>query len=89
MLEFAITVPLRRDASRLLSEVETNVEIVLLGSIATPKYIEPLTNIFGERLMVPSAFIGMGDMQRGALLLHSVREGNQLSYVAAATILTR
>jgi hypothetical protein len=42
--------PLDRD-SRILSELAgTGCQIVLLGSIATPKYVAPLLEIFGERL---------------------------------------
>src|SRR5438477_13153763 len=56
-------------------------EIVLLGSIATPKYVEPLLGIFGERLLFPSEFVGRGDMSRGGLLLRCLREQVELKYV--------
>ena len=55
-------------------------EVVLLGSIATAKYVEPLLAIFGERLLFPSAFVGRGDMSRGGLMLRSVREDAELAY---------
>ena len=55
--------------------------IVLLGSVATSKYIEPLTEVFGDRLLFPSAFVGRGDMSRGGLLLRCVRAGTPLDYV--------
>lgn len=72
--------PLERDLLRLASETGANDFFVLLGSIATPKYVEPLFEILGDRLMIPSAFVGLGDMARGALLLRAVREVQPLSY---------
>jgi hypothetical protein len=74
-------VPLERDAMRLASQMGPCDEVVLLGSIATPKYVEPLSRILGERLMFPDEFVGRGDMSRGALMLRAVREGIQLRYV--------
>jgi hypothetical protein len=59
-------------------------EVVLLGSVATPKYVEPLLGIFGERLMFPAEFVGRGDMSRGGLLLRYAREQAQLTYVPVA-----
>jgi hypothetical protein len=60
---------------------------VLLGSIATAKYVEPLLKIFNQRLLFPSAFVGRGDMSRGGLMLRSAREAVELSYepVCSAT----
>src|ERR1700722_10099537 len=72
--------PLERDAQELLRRTEKRCEIVLLGSIATSKYVEPLLGIFDERLLFPSAFVGRGDMSRGGLMLRSVREGTELGY---------
>ena len=43
-------VPLERDAQELLRKAGKRCEIVLLGSIATAKYVEPLLGIFDERL---------------------------------------
>lgn len=73
-------IPLERDAARLASQLGTGYEIVLLGSIATPKYVDPLLGIFGDRLVFPAEFVGRGDMSRGGLMLRSVREGTQLVY---------
>jgi hypothetical protein len=64
-------------------------EVVLLGSIATPKYLEPLTAILGSRLLFPSDFIGRGDMSRGGLMLRCARDGTELEYVPASTELRR
>ena len=58
---------------------------MLLGSIATPKYVEPLLGVFGERLLFPSEFAGRGDMSRGGLMLRCARENVPLTYVPVAT----
>jgi len=72
--------PLERDAEALRKRLGKGCEIVLLGSIATAKYVEPLLGIFEERLLFPSAFVGRGDMSRGGLMLRSARDGVELSY---------
>ena len=76
-------VPLERDA-RSLCDRMGDCEVVLLGSVATPKYVEPLLGIFGERLMFPAEFVGRGDMSRGGLLLRYAHEQAQLTYVPVA-----
>lgn len=80
-------IPLERDVMRLAAEIGKADEIVLLGSIATPKYLEPLCSVLGERVMIPSDFIGRGDMSRGSLLLRAVRNRTQLAYTPAARML--
>jgi hypothetical protein len=80
--------PLERDLAKLAARIGTSAEVVLLGSIATPKYVAPLSKVFGERLLVPRDFIGRGDMSRGALLLRAVREMAQLTYVPAVWLPT-
>jgi hypothetical protein len=77
-------VPLERDAVRLASQLGTGCEVVLLGSIATQKYVDPLLEIFGDRLVFPAEFVGRGDMSRGGLMLRSAREGIQLGYTPVA-----
>jgi hypothetical protein len=77
--------PLERDARKLLSRMSAACEVVLLGSVATPKYVDPLLGIFGERLMFPAEFAGRGDMSRGGLMLRCARSGEQLTYVPVAT----
>lgn len=59
-------------------------EVVLLGSIATGKYVEVLLPVFGERLLFPSEFVGRGDMSRGGLLLRCAAAGNELGYIPVA-----
>src|SRR5262249_3588242 len=79
--------PLERDARRLAGLAGGPCEFVLLGSIATSKYVEPLLGIFGERLLFPAEFVGRGDMSRGGLMLRCVRARAQLNYVSVATAL--
>ena len=78
-------VPLERDARLLADEIGARCEVVLLGSVATPKYVDPLLKIFGERLLFPAEFAGRGDMSRGGLMLRCVQSGVQLNYVPVAT----
>lgn len=54
---------------------------VLLGSVASAKYTEPLLNVFGERLVFPADFVGRGDMSRGGLMLRCMRSKTELSYI--------
>lgn len=74
--------PLRRDAARLAEGIEPDTPVILLGSIATPKYLEPLSDVLGSRLRFPSEFIGRGDMSRGSLMLRCAAERRELAYVA-------
>lgn len=78
------TGPLRRDAARLAAAIDRDIAVVLLGSIATPKYLEPLQDILGPRLRFPSEFIGRGDMSRGSLMLRCAAERRELAYIAHA-----
>ncbi len=74
--------PLVRDAAPL-GRLQ-DVEVVLLGSVATGKYVDILLEALGERLLFPAEFVGRGDMSRGALLLQAVREGSELTYQPVA-----
>jgi hypothetical protein len=74
--------PLERDAQSLARICAKSCQIVLLGSIATPKYVEPLLTVFGEQLMFPAEFIGRGDMSRGGLMLRCVQSGEPLTYIS-------
>jgi hypothetical protein len=73
--------PLESSARTLLSEIGGDCDVVLLGSVASPKYVAVLTAIFGERLLFPIDFVGRGDMSRGGLMLRHAREGVELPYV--------
>jgi hypothetical protein len=70
------TRPLVRDLRALPEQ-----PVVLLGSIASAKYVEPMVKVLGERLLVPAEFAGRGDMSRGGLLLRHARAGRELTYV--------
>jgi hypothetical protein len=74
------TAPLYRHASELAKAHDAKTRFVLLGSVATKKYVTPLLDVFGERLLFPREFLGRGDMSRGALLLRAVRERRELEY---------
>jgi hypothetical protein len=80
---------LRRDLTKLTAQLEPDCEIILLGSIASSRYLDILSEALGPRLKVPLDFVGMGDMQRGALLLRCIRENRELSYIEAAAIAPR
>jgi len=73
--------PLERDLRLLSDSMGSRNQAVLLGSIATKKYIPLLLEILGDRLVVPRTFIGLGNMQRGALLLQCSRNRYELEYV--------
>jgi hypothetical protein len=75
--------PLERSARVLLAEIG-ECPVVLLGSVASPKYIDVLLDIFGERLLFPEAFVGRGDMSRGGLLLRCVAAREELTYIPVA-----
>lgn len=81
--------PLARDARTLAAAIGPSCEVVLLGSVATGKYLEPLTAALGDRLRFPADFVGRGDMSRGGLLLRCVRAGRQLEYSAVAGAVRR
>jgi len=76
--------PLRRDAEALRVLAGAHCRFVLLGSVASTRYVEPLLEIFGDRLFFPPAFVGRGDMSRGGVLLRCVEEGRELDYVPVA-----
>jgi hypothetical protein len=73
--------PLEASARMLLAEIGPDCDVVLLGSVASPKYVAVLTAIFGERLLFPIDFVGRGDMSRGGLMLRHARAGSELPYV--------
>jgi hypothetical protein len=73
--------PFRRDVDELARGLPKSASVVLLGSIATGKYVDTLAAAFGERLVFPGEFVGRGDMSRGGLLLRRAREGTELEYV--------
>jgi hypothetical protein len=76
--------PLESSARRLREEIGTDCDVVLLGSIASGKYVEILEAIFQERLLFPADFVGRGDMSRGGLMLRCVTSRDELRYVPVA-----
>ena len=73
--------PLLASATALAEEIGPECDVVLLGSIASAKYVDVLTKVFGARLRFPVDFVGRGDMSRGGLMLRCVRSGEELVYV--------
>jgi hypothetical protein len=73
--------PLLASARALADEIGPDCDVVLLGSIASAKYVDVLTEVFGDRLRFPIDFVGRGDMSRGGLLLRCARSGEELPYV--------
>ena len=76
--------PLRRDAEYLDDAIPGDATVVLLGSIASDKYVTPLLEVFGNRLVFPREFIGRGDMSRGGLMLRHAQSGTELEYIPVA-----
>lgn len=72
---------LTRSAKAVRDEIGLDCEVVLLGSIATPKYVDILLKVFDDRLFFPSDFVGRGDMSRGGLMLRAASAGFELPYV--------
>ena len=76
--------PIERDARRLATKLSDQSEVILLGSIATGKYVDVLLANFGQRLRFPADFVGRGDMSRGGLMLCCAADRQELSYLPVA-----
>jgi hypothetical protein len=85
--------PLERDVRLLASATLRNNgpaatnpshDVVLLGSIASAKYVDVLLSHFGDRLYFPETFVGRGDMSRGGLMLRAASAGQELTYARIA-----
>ena len=72
--------PLKSDAEALRARIGDAAEVVLLGSIATAKYVDVLGAVFGRALRFPGDFVGRGDMSRGGLLLRATTARAELAY---------
>jgi hypothetical protein len=81
------TQPLIRDAVTLSTSYACS--IVLLGSVASGKYVDHLLPIFGKRLHFPKEFVGRGDMSRGGILLRSVTANRLLTHIPVAGAVLR
>ena len=76
--------PLARDVAWVAERLGARAEIVLLGSVASAKYVDVLADLLGEQLRFPIDFVGRGDMSRGGLMLRCVRARTELAYVPLA-----
>jgi hypothetical protein len=81
--------PLEATAGAVADLAGADCDVVLLGSVASPKYVDVLAAIFGERLRFPIEFVGRGDMSRGGLMLRSVQQQRELEYVAVTSAVSR
>ncbi|HXZ86055.1 MAG TPA: hypothetical protein VEI82_11255 [Myxococcota bacterium] len=72
---------LRDSVLALRERLPRRAEVVLLGSIATAKYVDVLLPVFAKSLLFPADFVGRGDMSRGGLLLRAARAGRELEYL--------
>ena len=72
------------DARELAAKLPVQSEVILLGSIATGKYVDVLLANFGEQLRFPADFVGRGDMSRGGLMLRCAADRQELSYIPVA-----
>jgi hypothetical protein len=73
--------PLEETARSLAGLAGEDAQFVLLGSVASQKYVDVLSSVFGPQLMFPSSFVGRGDMSRGGLLLRAAAAGSELEYI--------
>lgn len=71
---------LERDIQAMARKLTRGSEVVLLGSVASGKYVDVLLPILGDCLRYPTAFVGRGDMSRGGLMLRSAASGDELEY---------
>jgi len=86
----AYRVPLEQHAEALAEQIgrlASDTHVVLLGSIATGKYVDLLWPILQERLLYPCSFAGVGDMSRGAFMLRAARSGEELDYDSVESML--
>jgi hypothetical protein len=76
--------PLERDLKKLAKKLTPDCDVVLLGSVATGKYVDILLAHLGKRLRFPADFVGRGDMSRGGLLLRCAVDRTELPYISVA-----
>lgn len=74
-------IPLEDTARALRAIIGDVAPVVLLGSIASDKYVSILLDVFGDNLLFPAEFVGRGDMSRGGLLLRCADAGAELDYL--------
>ncbi|HET9252740.1 MAG TPA: hypothetical protein VFP58_11560 [Candidatus Eisenbacteria bacterium] len=81
--------PLERDTAALAECLAGEDVVVLLGSIATGKYVDVIERHLHGRLRFPSQFVGRGDMSRGGLMLRCVTARQELEYISIAGAVRR
>ena len=81
--------PLERDVATLARSLTAEDRVVLLGSIATGKYVDVIERLLDGRLRFPSQFVGRGDMSRGGLMLRCVMNQQELEYISIAGAVRR
>ncbi|MFN2542219.1 MAG: hypothetical protein ABR514_08645 [Chthoniobacterales bacterium] len=74
--------PLERSVRRLAKDLANGSDVILLGSIATRKYVDVFLKHFQERLRFPADFVGRGDMSRGGLMLRCAADRQELTYLS-------
>ena len=79
----AYSQPMKEHVTQL-RDLAPSAWVVLLGSVATGKYVDLLLPTLGDRLLFPRDFAGAGDMKRGGMMLRAVRENRELAYVTLA-----
>jgi hypothetical protein len=72
--------PLERDLRALAAHLPAGARVVLLGSVATGKYVDVLVRSLGRTLHFPSSFVGRGEFRGGGLLLRHAAGGVELDY---------
>jgi hypothetical protein len=78
---------LRRSLAALRNALmDVPCDVVLLGSVQSPKYIEILEPCLGERLRFPRDLVRQGHLQRGAILLERAKSGGELDYMDLAEL---
>jgi len=75
------TMSLQKSCRELEARLAPDDTVVLLGSVASGKYVDVLEPVFGGRLRFPRIFAGMGDMKRGSVMLKAAASGVALEYV--------
>jgi hypothetical protein len=76
--------PLEKSVRQLAENLPSNCDVVLLGSIATGKYVDVFLKYFRKRLRFPADFVGRGDMSRGGLMLRCAADRTELKYISVA-----
>ncbi len=76
--------PLERSVRQLRRNLADDCDVVLLGSIATAKYVDVFLKHFEGRLRFPADFVGRGDMSRGGLMLRCAADRTELQYISVA-----